>query len=159
MAPRQFNKGIEQLVNGSLPKDEFIISRRKSRTLALQMLYEIDSVSHHLDGVLNRHNKRKLARETITFATNLVEDVVTNTEYIDMMISKFATSWPIAQLSIVDRNILRLAICELTMIKSSPPKVVINEALELAKVFGSENSSKFINGVLGSIMETEELRI
>ena len=117
MAPKQFNKGIEQLVNGSLSKDEFIISRRKSRTLALQMLYEIDSVSHHLDGVLRRHNKRKVASETITFATNLVEDVVTNTESNDVTISKFATSWPIGQLAIVDRNLLRLAICELTMIK------------------------------------------
>ena len=147
------------MVHGSLSQDAFIISRRKSRTLALQMLYEIDSVRHHSDQVLSRYSKRKLARETVTFATNLVEDVITNTESIDTMISRFATSWPIAQLSIVDRNILRLAICELIMIKSSPPKVVINEALELAKIFGGDNSSRFINGVLGSIMDTEELHI
>ena len=90
MAPRQFNKGIEQLVNGSLSKDEFIISRRKSRTLALQMLYEIDSVRHHSDQVLSRYSKRKLARETVTFATNLVEDVITNTESIESLVRKIS---------------------------------------------------------------------
>ena len=88
------------------------------------------------------------------FAHNLVEGVLNNQTEIDTIISDFAPSWPITQMAIVDRNILRMAIYEMILGGDTPPKVAINEAVELAKVFGSDSSPRFVNGVLGSVMET-----
>jgi len=140
--------------------DSFITGRRKARTVALQILYEVDSVGHPLDEVSSRYLKgRRLPKEAAAFAHGLVDGVLANTSLIDSAISTFAPSWPISQLSIVDRNLLRLAIYELMVGKTSPPKVVINEMVELAKLYGSDNSFRFINGVLGSVVETEKFSI
>jgi len=140
--------------------DSFITGRRKARTLALQILYEVDSVDHQSDEVSNRYlNGSRVPKETAAFAHGLVDGVLANTSLIDSTISTFAPSWPISQLSIVDRNLLRLAIYELMVGKTSPPKVVINEMVELAKLYGNDNSFRFINGVLGSVVETEEFSI
>lgn len=140
--------------------DSFITDRRKARTVALQILYEVDSVDHPSDEVSSRHLKgRRLPKEVAAFAHGLVDGVLANTSLIDSTISTFAPSWPISQLSIVDRNLLRLAIYELMVGKTSPPKVVINEMVELAKLYGSDNSFRFINGVLGSVVETEKFSI
>jgi len=76
---------------------------------------------------------------------------LTNREKIDSIIQKHAPAWPVAQLAIIDRNILRIAVFEIVLNNSVPVKVAINEAVELAKMFGSDNSSKFINGVLGAV--------
>ena len=81
----------------------------------------------------------------------LVSGVVQHKEKIDLNIQKFAPAWPIEQISVVDRNILRLAIFEILLDNKVPVKVAINEAVELAKVFGGDNSPRFVNGVLGSI--------
>jgi N utilization substance protein B len=138
--------------------DSFALGRRKARTVALQILYEVDSVDHPSDQVSNRYLKRRwLPKEAAAFAHGLIEGVLANTFLIDCTISSYAPSWPVSQLSLVDRNLLRLAIYELMMEKTSPPKVVINETVELAKLYGSDNSFKFINGVLGSMVETEKL--
>ena len=138
--------------------DSFATARRKARTVALQVLYEVDSVDHPWDKVSSRYVKgRRLPEEAVAFARSLVDGVIANTARIDGTISTFAPSWPISQLSIVDRNLLRLAIYELIIEKASPPKVVINETVELAKLFGSDSSFRFINGVLGSVVETEKL--
>ena len=138
--------------------DSFVTGRRKARTVALQVLYEVDSVDHPSDQVSSRYLKgKRLPKEAAAFAHDLVDGVLANTATIDSTISNFAPSWPVSQLSIVDRNLLRLAIYELMMEKTSPPKVVINETVELAKLYGSDNSFRFINGVLGSVVETEKL--
>jgi N utilization substance protein B len=92
------------------------------------------------------------------FARTLVTGVLENREEIDKIVMKFAPSWPIQQMAVVDRNILRVAIFEIVLGGETPPKVAINEAVELAKVFASDSSPKFVNGVLGSVMETASAR-
>ena len=130
-------------------------TRRKTRVVALQVLYEADSVGHEVEQVLGgRIEDAGLSGPSVEFAKSLVHGVLANREEIDKIVSGFAPSWPIEQMAIVDRNILRIAVCEIVIGKTTPPKVAINEAVELAKAYGSDNSSKFVNGVLGSVMET-----
>jgi len=127
-------------------------ARRRARAIALQVLYEIDSVSHDIEEVLTRHlAEGGLSGENADFIRELVSGVIQNKEKIDQHIKEFAPAWPIEQIPVVDRNILRLAIFEILFDNKVPVKVAINEAVELAKTFGSDNSSKFVNGVLGSI--------
>jgi len=127
-------------------------ARRRARTLALQALYEVDSVGHDVEGVLTRLlSEGRLSEENSAFARELVNGVIQNREKIDRNMQSFAPAWPIEQIPVVDRNILRLAIFEILLDNKVPVKVAINEAVELAKTFGSDNSSKFVNGVLGSV--------
>jgi len=126
--------------------------RRKVRALALKVLYEVDSVGHDVDETLTRFLAEEgLSEENAVFARELVSGVVQNREKIDHNIQSFAPAWPVEQIPVVDRNILRLAIFEILLDNKVPVKVAINEAVELAKTFGSDNSSKFVNGVLGSV--------
>ena len=92
------------------------------------------------------------------FIKKLVKGVVDNLEKIDKYIIKYATEWPLEQSTIVDRNILRIGVYELAMVADIPPKVAINEAIEIAKTFGGESSGKFVNGVLGAIYKDVENR-
>ena len=125
--------------------------RRKARALALQALYEVDSVGHEMEAVVSCLLARGgLSEENAAFTRELVSGVLQNREKIDYNIQSFAPAWPIEQIPVVDRNILRLAIFEILLDNKVPVKVAINEAVELAKMFGSDNSSKFVNGVLGS---------
>ena len=127
-------------------------ARRKARAIALQALYEVDCVGHEAEGVVSRLlTEAGLSEENTTFARELVSGVIQNREEIDRNIQSFAPAWPIEQIPTVDRNILRLAIFEILLDNKVPVKVAINEAVELAKMFGGENSPKFINGVLGSV--------
>jgi N utilization substance protein B len=126
--------------------------RRKARTIALQVLFEVDSVAHDAEQTLERLLvESSLPEEGVNFARELVAGVLTNKERIDNMIQAHAPAWPVAQLAAIDRNILRLAMFEILLNNKVPVKVAINEAVELAKTFGSENSPKFINGVLGTV--------
>jgi len=127
-------------------------TRRKARALALQALYEIDSTGHGLEIVIaHLLAEENLFEEDAAFVRELVRGVVQNKEKIDQSIRSFAPAWPVEQISLVDRNILRLAIFEILLDDKVPVKVAINEAVELAKRYGSDNSSKFVNGVLGSV--------
>ena len=127
-------------------------ARRKARALALQALYEIDSVGHEAGEVVTRLLANEaLSEENAAFIRELVSGVIRNKETIDQNIRRFAPAWPIEQIPVIDRNILRLAIFELLFDSKVPVKVAINEAVELAKRFGSDNSPKFVNGVLGSV--------
>ncbi len=127
-------------------------ARRKARALALQALYEIDSAWHEAEAVVTRlMANERLSAENANFTRELVRGVIQNKEQIDEKIRIFAPAWPIEQMPVVDRNILRLAIFEILLDNKVPVKVGINEAVELAKTFGSDNSSKFVNGVLGSV--------
>ena len=130
-------------------------NRRRSRTVALQVLYETNAVDHDAENVLvDRLADFDLPTAISEFARALVRGSLANCEEIDKIITTFAPNWPLNQMAIVDRNILRMAIFEIIFGESAPPKVAVNEAVELAKSFGSESSPKFVNGVLGSVMET-----
>jgi len=127
-------------------------ARRKARAIALQALYEIDSVGHDVEEVVTHFLAEEgLSEENDVFVRELVSKVIQNKEKIDHNIQKFATAWPIEQIPVVDRSILRLAIFEILFDNKVSVKVAINEAVELAKKFGSDNSPKFVNGVLGSV--------
>ncbi len=125
--------------------------RRKAREIALQLLFASDctchEVEHSVEWLMEELHPNE---EALSFARELVQGVVEMRGQIDDAICKFAPQWPLGQIAIVDRNILRIGIYEI-MSQKVPPKVAINEAIELAKYFGSDNSPKFINGVLGSV--------
>lgn len=132
-----------------------IYSRKEARVLVLQALCEYDSVGHDamevLESVLNEY---KFENNFHIFAGDIVANALENFVSIDTIISELAPDWPLMQIPIVDRNILRMAIAELVWCKEKvPEKVVLNEAVELAKRFGSESSPSFVNGVLGSYMK------
>ncbi len=127
--------------------------RRKARSLALQALYEIDSADHTAEQVLTM----RLAEEPImddkaqAFLRDLVYGVLRNRHKLDAFIHEHAPEWPVDQMAIIDRNVLRMAIYELAVRSDTPLKVAINEAVELAKMFGSDSAPRFINGVLGTL--------
>jgi len=125
--------------------------RRQARTAALQALYELDCTKHKAEEAL-AHSRagKKLPQEALNFSKVLVKGVLQNKAELDALIEKFAPSFPVEQMSVIDRNILRLAIFEI-LFNKTPIKVTINEAVELAKEFGSDSSPRLINGVLGSI--------
>jgi len=132
-------------------------SRHLSRSVAMQSLYEWDfkgKKNENLDAIIE-HNMKEFAPgiEDQTFIKNLVEGVIAKIPEIDAIIEKAAPQWPINQIAMVDRAVLRLGIYELLFGNRGevPPKVAINEAIELAKSFGGDASGKFVNGVLGTI--------
>lgn len=126
-------------------------ARRRARALALQALYEVDAAGHKVEEVVSGLLAEEgLAEENTNFARELVSGVIRDKKKIDANIRSFAPAWPVEQMPIIDRNILRLAIFEIFIDNKVPVKVAINEAVELAKTFGSDNSAKFVNGVLGS---------
>jgi N utilization substance protein B len=127
-------------------------ARHKAREVALQVLYEADAVNHKPEDSLNHILARiELSEDVATFSRELIDGVILNKSQLDQNIRDFAPAWPLDQISIIDRNILRLAIFEILHDKQIPVKVAINEAVELAKTYGSNNSSRFVNGVLGSV--------
>jgi len=126
--------------------------RHKARTIALQALYEVDSAARPADSVVERLlSETDLNEETAAFVRELVAGTVGNKDKIDGSIKKYASAWPLEQIAMIDRNILRLAIFEILFDNKVPVKVAVSEAVELAKTFGSESSPKFVNGVLGSV--------
>jgi N utilization substance protein B len=130
-------------------------SRRSARVIALQVLYEIERARHDQHRALQRRlEERSVDEAAQDFAGKIIDAVVEGREQIDAIIATYAPAWPIAQMASVDKNILRVAIFEMVLSHGTPPKVAINEAVELAKVFGSDSSPKFVNGVLGSVMDS-----
>jgi transcription antitermination protein NusB len=126
--------------------------RRKARVAALQALYESDVSGHHARAALARlAEEEALSELQRSFAGELLDGVISKREAIDDVIRQAAPQWPVAQIAAIDRNVLRLAIWEILMNNGAPIRAVINEAVELAKVYGSDNSAKFVNGVLGSV--------
>ena len=130
------------------------MNRHLSRMVSMQTLYEYyfrDGAD--LEEILSRNVNEYLNKIDADFIKNLVNGVKKNQDEIDKLISMSAPEWPLDQISLIDKTILSISIYELKFAKDVPPKVSINEAVELAKQFGSDNSSKFINGVLGSVYE------
>ena len=133
--------------------------RRKARTLALQALYEIDSVGHPAEAVIARHidENSALGDEGVAFLRQLVLGTLQLSPGLDRLIADSAPEWPVDELAVIDRNILRLAIWEFAFSGETPLKVAINEAVELAKLFGSDSAPRFVNGVLGTLAEHEDV--
>jgi N utilization substance protein B len=126
--------------------------RRKARIIALQALFELDTVGHPTEQTIARLlDDMAVSADTATFARSLVEGVLESKERVDHLIEETAPAWPLDQIAAIDRNILRLAIYEIVVDNKVPMRAAINEAVELAKEFGGETSPKFINGVLGSV--------
>ena len=134
-------------------------NRHLSRTLALQTLYEWDfhQQQRDLNPILDS-NKKEFAPnfDDQQFSQNLVSNIQKNITQIDQLIVKYAPEWPLNKITIIDRNVLRIGIYELCFNQDIPPKVAINEAIELAKAYGGSSSGKFINGVLGSIYKEQQ---
>ncbi|HEX2916175.1 MAG TPA: transcription antitermination factor NusB [Chloroflexia bacterium] len=145
---------LDSLQGGSnKPKNKLALERRQARGVALQTLFESDAVSHDPITVLQRHIETTgLNGEVAKFSRLLVHGVVENKSRLDQLISSAAPTWPMEQMAKVDKNILRLAIFEILFNNDVPTKAAINEAIELAKNFGSDSSSRFVNGVLGAIV-------
>lgn len=131
------------------------LENHQARTLALQVLFETDLTDHELPDVMRRYSEDLALPEPVRrYLDRLVNGVARDRTAIDGEISAAAPAFPVAQLPVVDRNILRLAIYELRNEPDVPLKAAINEAIELAKAFGGESSSRFVNGVLGTVATT-----
>ena len=118
------------------------------------MLYELDGARHDAARALgNRLADDTMPDTSEAYASELVHGVLASRAEIDETIAAHAPAWPVEQLAPVDRNILRVAVYEMTVADNTPPKVAINEAVEMGKTFGGDNSPRFINGVLGSVIE------
>lgn len=130
-----------------------IKGRRHARIVVLQALYELDMTQHTPEYAMGcRLKQHPLPRAEVAFAFSLIEGVLDHRQHIDQLISQLAPEWPVEQIAVIDRNILRIAIFEILYAPDTPPKVAVNEAVELAKMFGSDSSSRFVNGVLGTLM-------
>lgn len=130
--------------------------RSKSREVALHILYQIDISSvDHQSAYQNYLTNYPQKQEVIDFTRMLIEGVKKNLQELDSLIKKYVKNWEIDRMAVIDRNILRIACFEIIFIEEIPPKVSINEAIELAKRFGDVDSPRFVNGVLDKIYKME----
>jgi len=129
--------------------------RTKARSIALQALFEID-LTGHLPGIVleQRLADNPLPEDDLTdFALEILQGVIKYRINLDDLIAQYAPDWPLDQVASIDRNILRMALWEMALHTDTPIKVVINEAVELSKMYGSESTPRFVNGVLGSLAD------
>lgn len=140
-------------------------TRRQARELALQFLYQYDSLkestadSQGTEELLSAfwdENEVEIDDETKEFSSVLIRGSCSNLTNIDSIITSYSEHWRLNRMSTIDRNILRIAIYELAYLSNIPPPVTINEAVELGKRFGTEESGSFINGILDKIREAKE---
>jgi N utilization substance protein B len=130
--------------------------RTRARGVALQALYELDVTNHPVGTVLiERTASSELNDELVLFFRSIVLGVWPIRQELDSFISEHAPDWPLDQVAIIDRNILRIALWEFAVADDIPLKVAINEAVELAKTFGSDSAPRFVNGVLGSLADRQ----
>jgi N utilization substance protein B len=128
--------------------------RTRARSLALQVLYEVD-IANHLPGEIYklRLEESPLPDDLAEFARQIIFGVLPIIDTLDHLIAKYAPEWPLDQIAAIDRNILRMALWEFAVYGQTPLKVAINEAVELAKLYGSDSAPRFVNGVLGALAE------
>lgn len=132
-------------------------TRHEARVVALQALFEIDLANHDVNRVLaQRLEEAQLPDNGVQFATEIISGVLGQRAHLDQIIAKIAPDWPVEQLAIIDRNVLRIAILEILTGGETPLKVAINEAVELAKLFGSDSAPRFVNGVLGTLVKDKD---
>ena len=131
-------------------------SRRRARSIALQVLYEVDTTTHRAEEVVARHiYDDSVGEDALDFITTMVRGVLEHVHQLDRVIQRHAPVFPVQQMAAIDRNILRMALFEMKYSNDTPVKVSINEAVELAKSFGSDASPRLINGVLGAVVDEE----
>ncbi len=133
--------------------------RHRARIAAMQVLFELDITDHPLESVLQRRlDDEALPADAAEFAQRIVRGAWERRSYLDAVIEQAAPNWPIYQMPAIEKAILRLAIWELLLNDHdpAPAKAVINEAVELAKHFGGDNSSRFVNGVLGTVVSQRQ---
>jgi N utilization substance protein B len=129
-------------------------TRRRARRVALESLYEIDIANHPPNEVIKRRlDDQPMESAGIEFAYKLLNGVLMYQEGMDSLITRYAPEWPVEQMAVIDRNVLRIAIFEFLVDTETPVKVAINEAVELAKLYGSDSAPRFINGVLGTLAD------
>lgn len=130
-------------------------SRTRARGIALQVLFEHD-LTNHMPGVIlaERFAEEMIDEKLKDFSQEIIKGVLAKKVDLDVFIAKCAPEWPLDQIAVIDRNILRIALWECTCFNNTPVKVVINEAIELAKAYGSDTSPRFVNGVLGSLADS-----
>ncbi len=135
-------------------------TRRRARRLTLETLYEYDISAHlPLQVLARRLEEQPLESVGVAFARKLLNGVLEHQAQRDRLIARYAPEWPLEQMAVIDRNILRMAIFEFMIDRETPVKVAINEAVELAKLYGSDSAPRFVNGVLGTLADqAEELR-
>lgn len=128
-------------------------SRTKARSIALQVLYEVDISGHSpAEALAERLSENaNLNSSQVDFARQIVFGVIPIVKKLDDFIAQHAPEWPLDQVAVIDRNILRIALWEFAVAGCTPVKVAINEAIELAKLYGSDSTPRFVNGVLGSL--------
>ena len=127
--------------------------RTRARGIALQALYEIDLTGHPVGQVLTeRFAEGPLEESLVVFSSQIVQGVIPIIPQLDTIIAKHAPEWPLDQVATIDRNILRIALWEIAVSDETPMKVAINEAVELGKMYGSDSTPRFVNGVLGSLV-------
>jgi N utilization substance protein B len=128
--------------------------RTRARSLALQVLYEVDLANHPPGDIYkSRLEETPLSDELSEFARQIIFGVLPLTHTLDQIIANYAPEWPLDQIAAIDRNILRMALWEFAVYHDTPIKVAINEAVELAKQYGSDSAPRFINGVLGALAD------
>jgi N utilization substance protein B len=128
--------------------------RTRARSLALQVLYEVDVANHPPADIYRlRLEENPLPDDLSEFARQIIFGVLPLTTTLDQIIAQYAPEWPLDQIAAIDRNILRMALWEFTVYQDTPLKVAINEAVELAKQYGSDSAPRFVNGVLGALAD------
>jgi N utilization substance protein B len=133
-------------------------SRTRARSLALQVLYEVDLTGHAPGTVLSERleDGERMEQSLVEFTHQIIFGVLPLAEKLDQFIAQHAPEWPMDQVAVVDRNILRIALWEFAVAGCTPVKVAINEAIELSKLFGSDSTPRFVNGVLGSLADRQQ---
>lgn len=145
--------GHNRLIQGN--ECEFVLSRRAAREVALRSLFQMDVGRTDVEGALSYNLQiLPLSEKAVFFARQLVEGTVAHLEDIDETIRRSALRWSVDRMARTDRNILRLAIFELLYHSEAPAKVIVNEAVELAKSYGDDDSGKFVNGILGQVLRS-----
>ena len=132
--------------------------RRTARELALKFLYQTEFNSNSPDSELNSFcDRANVSEEVQNFTQALIKNILFHKKEVDELLEKISANWSPDRMAVIDKNILRLGICELLFDPTAPPKVVINEAVEIAKKFGTEESPEFINGILDKVFKDSKV--
>ncbi len=125
--------------------------RRKARIIALEIIYQREITNHPLDEIIKNRRRMEEYEAPSEFSMSLVRGVIDHQEELDDLISNYANNWALDRMPLLDRNIIKISLYEMLYEQDIPFSVSINEAVELAKIFGTEDSRRFVNGVLGKI--------
>ena len=135
------------------------MSRRKAREIALQALFQFDFTKNDDENLIEMLIKetKGLNQQSILFTREIIKGTIANLEAIDATIKTVSNDWKIERMAAVDRNIVRMAVYELKFnSEDTAPKIIINEAIEIAKIFSSDESSRFVNGILGALIKKDK---